>query len=145
MPNDVDRLSNRRAFLMMLMASAFLVWQVPGMDYLDNLAGREMRSVDIIGIVGAIVWALALVALFMTGGRKGGSAETRAALEDELVQANRANAFKIGYLVMLGVAALMFGVSLFNPVTGRDSAHMVLVAGVVAPMYTFAFLERRNA
>ena len=145
MPNETEKLSNRRAFLMMLMASAFLIWQVPAMDYFDGLGETEIRRVDIVGMVGGVAWMIALIALFATGGRKSGSPETRAALEDELVKANRASAVKAGYIVMLGIAALMFALSLFNPVTGRDSAHMVLVAGVVAPMYAFAFLERRNA
>lgn len=145
MTNEVDKLSNRRAFLMMLLASAFLIWQVPSMDYFDGLASGDIQAIDIIGMVGGAIWVTALVILFVTGGRKGGTPEARAALEDELVKDNRARAFKIGYFVMLAIAALMFGLSIFNPVTGRDSAHMVLIAGVVAPMYTFAFLERRNA
>lgn len=144
MLDTVEKQSNRRAFLMMFMASAFLAWQVPAMDFFERFAQGTPRTVDIVGLLGGLAWLVALVILFAKGGRKRGTAAERAALEDELVKANRMAAFRVGYFSMLVVAALMLALSLFTETTPNDVAQIILAIGVVAPMYTFAWLERRN-
>ncbi|MEO1029061.1 MAG: hypothetical protein AAFX02_08405 [Pseudomonadota bacterium] len=145
MPDSVEKQSNRRAFLMMFLASTFLIWQVPAMDFLERMSHGTQRLVDIVAVIGGLLWVVALVGLVRFGGRKTGPAETRAALEDELVQANRATAFRVGYFAMLVATTAMFALAMFGDPSPRDVAHIILIAGVVTPMYAFAFLERRNA
>ena len=144
MPDNIEKQSNRRAFLLMFLASTFLIWQVPAMDFLERMSQGTQRAVDIVAVIGGLLWVVALIALMVTGGRKTGSPATRAALEDELVQANRQTAFRTGYFAMLGTTTAMFGVAMFGDPSPRDLVHIILVAGVVTPMYAFAFLERHN-
>ncbi len=147
MNQDPELASRRRRILLMVMASAFLVWQVPGMDFFERLAGAGGSTASSVAVAGFAVWAIALVALLASG--KGflwsASKQMRYVLEDELVKANRSTAFLIGYLVTLAAAVLMFAVSLYWPVSGTEAAHLIMVLGVVAPMYAFALLDRFNA
>jgi len=147
MPDEIERRSLRRRILLMVMASAFLVWQVPAMDFFDGIAGRENPLFRIASLAGFLVWAAGLVMLFTYGrvARGVDAPEITAALEDELVRSNRRRAFTAGYAVSLATSAVVFAASLFWPITGSDAAHLVLVAAVVAPMYAFAVLERINA
>lgn len=147
MHDEIEYRSLRRRLLLMLMASAFLVWQVPAMDFFEGLAGVDDRAIRFASLAGFLIWAASLVFLLTSGrvARRGARPEVTAALEDELVRSNRGKAFAVGYAVALATAAVVFGASLFWPVSGSDAAHLVLVAAVVAPMYAFAVLERVNA
>ena len=147
MTSRVEALSRRRQVVLMVMASAFLVWQVPYMDMFAGASGAERSLADMVSLMGFLVWALGLVILLVSGRTLARelSRENRAALEDELVRWNRSRAFTVGYGVALLTAAVMFAVSVFQPVSGADAAHVILVAAVVAPMYAFVLLERLNA
>ncbi len=147
MADGLERASLARRVVLMVMASAFLVWQVPHMDMFERLAGDSHGVARSLSTFGFLVWIAALVALLYSGRllARRLSSEARAALEDELVAWNRGRAFTIGYAVALIAAAVMFAISLYQPVSGADAAHVVLVAAVVAPMYAFAVLERINA
>ena len=131
----------------MVMASACLVWQVPAMDFFARVSGAAQPVLTGLSLAGVLVWAAWLLYLLVRWRPLllRGDARVTAALEDELVRANRAKSFSIGYFVALAVAALMFALSLFLPVTGTDAAHVVLVVTVVAPIYAFVVLERINA
>lgn len=145
--DDIEKKSSQRRILMMVMASAFLTWQVPGMDFFAAVAAGERGLSGTVAAIGFVVWAGTLLWLLASGSRvsRNTTAATRSALEDELVRANRAKAFIIGYVVAVTSAAAVFLASLYLPVTGTDAAHLVMVLAVVAPMYAFAVLERINA
>jgi hypothetical protein len=147
MNDELEFRSRRRRIVLLLMASAFLVWQVPGMDFFNAIVAGDRRLAGIVSVGGFLVWALGLVTLLATG--KGYARivrpEVRAALEDELVRSNRSRAFTVGYIVALVSAALLFGISLFLPVSGTDAAHLIMVVAVVAPIYAFVILEHINA
>ncbi|WP_017932391.1 hypothetical protein [Robiginitomaculum antarcticum] len=146
MTTDIERLSARRSFLLMFTASAFLIWQVPGMDFFSRIADGPMQAIDLIALSGAFLWIIALLWLLLTQRKYSKlSADENAMLEDELVKANRVKSLIFGYWAMLVVAVIMFVAGLAWKATGFDAAHMVIVAGVVVPMYSFAWLERRNA
>lgn len=142
-----EQAASRRRILLMVMASAFLVWQVPAMDFFERLSseGGEVRA--IVAVIGFLVWAVALVALFATGkGFIWGTNKTiRSVLEDELVKANRVKAFIFGYSVALIASVLLFTASLYWPVTGTEASHLIMVLAVVAPMYAFVWLDRDDA
>jgi hypothetical protein len=147
MYDEIENRSLRRRVLLMVMASAFLVWQVPAMDFFDGIAGVDNTAIRFVTLGGFLVWAAALVFLFAFGrvARRDAGPEITAALEDELVRSNRSKAFTVGYAASLATSAAVFSASLFWPITGSDAAHLVLVSAVVAPMYAFAVLERVNA
>jgi hypothetical protein len=147
MNDEIESRSVRRRILLMVMASAFLVWQIPGMDFLGEISAENPRASQWAAIAGFLVWAAALVFLLYSGrvATRTKNAAVAAALEDELVRANRSRAFIIGYFAALAIATIVFTMSLFLPITGRDAAQLILVGAVVIPMYAFAILERVNA
>ena len=147
MNDEIESRSLRRRILLMVNASAFLVWQIPGMDFVADFSVDNLRVSGLISIAGFLIWAGALVFLLFNGRIASRSTDPKveAALEDELVRSNRSRAFMVGYFVTLSAAAIVFVLSLFVPVTGRDAAQLVLVAAVVVPIYAFAILERTNA
>ena len=144
MPINSDKLSHRRRLLLLLIASAFLVWQVPAMDAFDRMAGSTKDVSDLIAIGGFITWALALVALLAIGRRLKPGALQTAMLEDELVHANRRKAFLAGYVGMMVVSAALFALGMFVPATAIDAAQAFLVTGVVVPIYAFVILDARH-
>lgn len=147
MSNEVERQSRRRRVLLMIMASGFLVWQIPSMDLFARLADGASPVARAVSLAGLLIWAAGLVFLLSKSRylvRKA-SAQERAALEDELVQANRARAFSAGYWAMLVAAGALFAAHQYWPLSGGDIAQLVLMAGVAVPLYAFAILERVNA
>ncbi len=147
MNNEIESKSLQRRILLMVLASAFLIWQVPGMDFLGKAVVENRTVAALIAGTGFVVWAGALIYLFATG--RGASRRrdphVASALEDELVQLNRSKAFSTGYWVTLLAAASLFLLSLFQPLTGNEAAHLILVIAVVTPIYAFVVLERSNA
>ena len=144
MLDDAEKQSNRRANLIIAMASALLIVQVPSMDVFQGASTHDFHFT----IFGAVLSTISIIGgiwVVVRGGNNQGTPATQAALEDELVKANRSTAMHVGYFAMLGATVLLFLLSLFSSPTARDVAHIILVTGVVAPMYTFGFLERRNA
>lgn len=147
MNDEIESRSLRRRIVLMIMASAFLAWQIPGMDFIGNIAAGNDTVAGLISGTGFLVWAGALVFLLVTGRPSAASANPKvsAALEDELVRSNRSRSFVIGYAVTLTTSVLVFGLNLVRPISGLDAAHLILVAAVAAPMYAFVVLERANA
>lgn len=145
MVDEVEKYSRRRRRLMIGMGIAFLAWQLTGMEVVNDFASGDRRAVRYVSLFAFAVWALVLVRLMRLRSMRGASAEARAALDDELVRANRARAFQTGYMVMLGVAAVMFTASLFLTIPGNAAAQVILVSGIVAPMFSFAWLEGKGA
>lgn len=147
MNDEIELRSHRRRIVLMILASAFLIWQVPGMDFLGNAVVENRPVAAAIAGGGFVVWAAALIYLFAAGriASRRGDPGVASALEDELVQSNRARAFSAGYWVTLLAAAALFLLSLFQPVGGNEAAHLILVVAVVTPIYAFVVLERSNA
>lgn len=139
---NIERIAMRRRFGLMLCASAFLVWQVPMMDFSEQLAAGDDMMKTIISLAGFAVWIVTLLMLVGPWRPFKRDAKVEAALNDELTRANRAKAFIAGYVVMLVASAGLFALSHFEGVGGMDAAHIILVLGVAIPLYAFAFLER---
>ena len=147
MPTETEKRSSLRRLVMMVMASAFLVWQVPTMDFFDRVASDASVAARLLSISGFVVCAVALFLWVMLGriAARGASASVASALEDELVKLNRSRAVLTGYAVAIFMSAVIFGVSLFQPVTGREASHLILVVAIVTPIYAFVFLDRERA
>lgn len=142
--SDVDKLSARRRWLLVIMGLSFLIWQVSDLEIAGQAGGALQDGISAAGLVGALVWIGALVALLLTFKRGQLAKPVRDALEDELVRANRRTAFAIGYGVMIVAAAGLFVLSIFVDIIAKDALNGVLVAGIVGPMFAFAWLEGRG-
>lgn len=147
MTRSVESLSRRRAFIMMLMASTYLTWQVPSMDWVRSFEDGNRRLSDLVADLGQIGFALIMLTLVFTSRQLLPKLTKRdqAVLEDELVKANRRSAMQTGYLVMMLMAAFLFLLSRYQPISGNDVARILLCMGVAAPLYRFAFLELKDA
>src|SRR5436190_15777674 len=137
-----ERLQRRRAAVMWLQALLFLIWQAnffstPHADF------SQLRNVDQVKISAFVVWAAALLVLIATGGGWLRSKEVRALLNDETTQVNRRFALMVGYWAAMISAFALYVTSLFTEVRLVEAIHIVLSAGVIAPLMTFAQLERR--
>ncbi|MEM5516023.1 hypothetical protein WNY37_03610 [Henriciella sp. AS95] len=145
MTDEVEKYSRRRRCLLVAMALAFIVWQAAGFGIFDDIVGGDRRFVRVISIVAPVIWAGILI--WLVGGKamRDASASTQTALDDELVRANRAQAFTTGYWATLIASALVFAVSLFVQIPAHEAVQIVLITGVVAPMFAFAWLEGKGA
>lgn len=140
--NDTEKASKRRRIGVMVAASAFLAWQVPLMDASERLVSEANVIATVVSVVGFVVWILVLLWLIGPWRPFTGDARLRDALNDELTQANRKRAFLIGYVAMMLCSGALLIVALLVPVKGIEAAHLILVVGVVAPLYSFVSLER---
>jgi hypothetical protein len=132
-----DMLARRRQWLLLCAALGFLIWQLP------PLAGRLVppRALLPLGLAGFLLFfgSLAAVWLWTWQVRKAGA---WAAVEDELTRHNRLVAFNTGFWAMLILSAGLLVAAQSVAIRAADAAHLILVAGVVAPMFRFASLER---
>jgi hypothetical protein len=135
-----DRLARRRARILPVFAVIFVAWQA---NYLA-LPPESGRAVDHVKIAAWLVWALALLVLLATGGMGFRSREVRALLNDESTRENRRTAYAYGYWAAVGSAVGLYGVGMFEPVSGREAVHVVVTAAVAAALLTFGALERRS-
>ncbi len=147
MPSKIDKLIRRRAMLMMFLASTYLIWQVPSMDWIKSIEDGPRRISDHIADFGQLAWAVGLLCLIFVFRRSltRASSEDKIAMEDELVQSNRLKAMRVGYLALIAVATILFIVTRFKIASADDIARTMLAVGVAAPLYAFAFLELKDA
>jgi len=147
MSHSVESVSRRRALIMMLVASSYLIWQVPSMDWVRSFEDGNRRMSDNIADLGQIFFSLGLLALVFTFRKllPKMAQKDQDILEDELVKANRQRAMKAGYLVMIFMAMFLFLSSRFHSITGNDVARIILCIGIAIPLYCFAFLELKDA
>lgn len=134
-----DRLTRKRAAMLPMLAIIFLAQQAA---YFSDSHGGT-RLVDHVKVGAWLLLSVALLLALATGGYWFRSRAVRALMEDEVTHANRAEAFKIGFLVtMLGGIALYFVDQLW-PMTGREAIHLLVTAGIATAIIAFGALERR--
>lgn len=135
-----DRLSRKRARVMLLLAIVFVTQQAA---YVSSRIEDGARAVDHVKIGAWLILSIVLLLLLTTGGAWLRSRAVRALMEDEVTRANRAEAFRLGFLVTMIAGILLYVVTLFEPVAGRDSIHILMSVGLVAALIRFGMLERR--
>lgn len=144
---NTENLSRQRALILMFLASTYLVWQVPSMDWIADANSTTRSWADNIANAGQVLWALALLILLVKGKRmfKRLSSSAQAVLEDDLVKSHRSKAFKVGYLVLMIAIFGLFIMTRFLPMTGSDMSRLIMAIGVATPLYAFALMELRDA
>jgi len=147
MTDPVETLSMRRRIILMLLASSYLIWQVPSMDWVRGPETGARRLADNLADLGQLGFVIAMVALLYTGRKlfPRASKSTQAALEDDLVKSNRLAATKFGYIALMIASIILFLISGYMELNGRDVARLLLAIGVAVPIYSFVILERVNA
>ncbi len=135
-----DRLSRIRARMMLALAAIFVTQQ--GAYLMARVEGGA-RTVDHVKTGAWLVLSIVLLLLLATGGAWLRPRNVRALMEDEVTRANRAEAFRLGFLATMIAGILLYVVTLFEPVAGRDAIHILMSIGLVAALIRFGMLERR--
>jgi hypothetical protein len=136
---EADRLSRRHARMLPFLVVIFLTQQAS--YFIDP--GDGSRTVDHVKI-GA--WLVLSIGLLLTLTRHGFWLErrgVRALLDDEVTRANRAAAAQLGFFATMLTAIAMYFAVQFEPVSARETIHLLVTVGIVAALLRFAFLERR--
>ena len=88
--------------------------------------------------------SIVLLLVLATGGAWLQPKSVRALMDDEVTRANRAEAFRLGFLATMIAAILLYVVTLFEPVAGRDAIHILIVDRPSSrALIRFGMLERR--
>jgi len=134
-----EQLSRRRARALPVLGILFLTQQVT----FFTGAGSGERTVDHVQIGAWLVLSIVLLLALTTGGGWIYSKRVRDLANDESTRAHRADAFQWGFIAAMGACILMYGISLFEPVGGREAVHMVMTIGLATALIRFGWLERR--
>jgi protein-S-isoprenylcysteine O-methyltransferase Ste14 len=133
-----DRLTSRRARVSTVLAIFFV------MSMLSSLGTDvPLSRPETVKLSAWIVWAAALLLLLATGGGLTRGATVRGLLNDESTIENRRNAMVAGFWATVLTAFVLYGISLFAEISGRDAIRVMLTAAVATSVLRFGALERR--
>lgn len=136
-----DRLVARRARMMPALAAMFVAQQA---SYFTGTRMDEgTRLVNYVAIAGWLVLSIVLLTGLAAGFDWFKSAQFRALINDESTRANRADAFRLGFLATMIAALLLYVISLFEPLGARAAIHILMTAGIAVALLRFGLLERR--
>lgn len=136
-----DRLVQRRARMIPAMVAIFLAQQAS--YFSGTRLGEGDRLVDHVAIGGWLALSIVLLLALATGGFWRRSANVRALMNDESTRANRDDAFRVGFLITMAGAIVLYVVSLFEQMSARETIHLVMTIGIAAALLRFGMLERR--
>ena len=140
---EADRLSRRRARMLPLLAVIFITQQAAYVTERYEGAGAAVRTVDHVKIGAWLILSVVLLLALTTGGFWFKSREVRALLDDEVTRAHRAAALQLGFVVTMVAAFAMYLLIQFEPISARDSIHLLVTIGIGTALVRFGMLERR--
>lgn len=135
-----DRLGRRRARMLPVLAVIFISQQA---SYFSARVEDGMHTVDHVKIAAWLVLSIVLLLSLATGGFWLKPKRVRALLDDEVTRANRAEAFRIGFLLTMVACIALYFLSFFEPLGGRDAVHILMSVGIATALVVFGALERR--
>jgi hypothetical protein len=135
-----DRLSRSRARLLPALAVIFLTQQ--GSFFFSRIQDGE-RLVDHVNIGAWLLLSVVLLLMLMTGGAWIQRRAVRALLNDEVSQANRTAAMRVGFIASMFGGVFLYVLTFLETVTGRDAIHLLMTIGIGAALLRFGALERR--
>ena len=134
-----ERLSKKRSRMLFVLAALFLSQQVTYFSGMHDAA----RAVDHVKIAAWLVLSIVLLLMLASGGAWLRSAEVRALLNDEATREHRRTGLVNGFWAACLTAITIYAVDMFEPISGRDTVHIILTVAIAAALLTFARLERR--
>jgi hypothetical protein len=134
-----DRLTRKRARMLPFLAIIFLTQQAA--YFADT--NPQARMVDHVKVGAWLVLSVVLLLLLATGGALLRPKAVRALMDDEVTRANRAEAFRIGFLVTMIVGIGLYFLDQVAPMPGRETIHILVTAGIATALIVFGALERR--
>lgn len=137
METDVDkaeRLGRARAILFYLLAAAFLMSGIIGLQARDSLAQLMAWLL--------LAFLVAVNLLPIAGARLG---RLRGLLNDETTRTHRQRSFVVGFWVSIASAAMLAVLSQSFPIAGEDMARTIVTLSLSAALVSFATLELKAA
>jgi hypothetical protein len=136
---QADRLSRRRARMMLPLALIFIVQQA---TFLDRKA-NDHRLVSWVHTTGWVILAAVILGGLLSGGFWFKPKAVRALMEDEVTRDNRHRALSLGFVLAMVSAMILFVIDRFEPIDGATAIHLILSVGLGAALARFSMLERR--
>ena len=133
------QLSRRRARMLPALAVIFIAQQGAYFAEPDGAA----RLVDHVKIGAWLLLSVVLLLALATGGFWLKPKPVRALMDDDVTRANRADAFRLGFLVTMAGAILLYLLNFLEPLSGREAIHLLVTIGIATALLRFAMLERR--
>jgi hypothetical protein len=134
-----DRLTRRRARMMPVLAIIFIAQQAAYFAEPD----AAVRLVDHVKIAAWMLLSIVLLLALATGGFWLKPKGVRALMDDEVTRANRAEAFRLAFFTTMAAAILLYFLSLFETIEGREAVHLLTTVGIATALLRFGYLERR--
>jgi protein-S-isoprenylcysteine O-methyltransferase Ste14 len=94
-------------------------------------------------MVAWLVWAVALLFLVAIGGGLFRGKMIRGLLNDEVTVENRRTALITGFWACVVCAFVLYVISLFEPITGREAIRILLSTAIGGAAIRFGTLERK--
>ena len=138
----VERLSNRRAQALPVMALMFL-WQQ--LIFLTNYTEEGTRGVDRFKAIAWVAVSVMLLLALLTNRFWFRNPAVWAQLDDEATRFHRAEALRVGFIAAMAACILLYFTAFFEPLTARATIHIIMTCGIGAALIRFAMLERRAA
>jgi hypothetical protein len=135
-----DALSKRRARMLPALAVIYLSQQA---SYLSWNADHDHRGVTMVKISAWLLLSAVLLAGIATKGFWLEKRAVRDLIDDELSQANRIEAMRVGFILAMAACIGVYILTMFEIVSGRDAVHIVLSVGLAAALIRWGWLERR--
>lgn len=132
-----DRLSRRRVRILTALMVVF------GVQQANVSLNPPTRLVEIVGLCGWLMMAAALLFVLRTGGMLLRSQELRRLTNDEVTQANRAEAYEWGFTAAICGAILLSLVAAFTATPVLIALRLVILLGLFTAIFRFVQLERR--
>lgn len=137
--DQADRLSRRRARMMLPLALIFIVQQA---TFLNEKA-NDHRLVSWVHTIAWVVLAAVILAGLLSAGFWFKPKALRALMEDEVTRENRYRALSLGFVLAMVSAMILFVVDRFEAIDGATAIHLILSVGLGAALMRFSLLERR--
>jgi len=137
--DTADRLTRKRARMLPFLALIFVTQQI---SYFVE-ADARVRMVDHVKVGAWLLLSVVLLCALATGGFWLKPRSVRALMDDEVTRANRAEAFRIGFLVTMIAGIGLYFLDQFAPMRGRETIHILVTIGIATALIVFGALERR--
>jgi hypothetical protein len=62
---------------------------------------------------------------------------------DESTRAHRSDALRLGFVAIMTLCLVLYGLTFFVPLSGRDTVHLVVSIGLATALLRLGYLERR--
>jgi len=137
-PETAEYFGKRRARMLPALAIIYITQQA---SYITLQQDAAHRSVNDAKISAWLVLSTLLLAALTTKGFWLQPREVRALIDDEVTRANRIEAMRFGFIFAMLTCIVIYFITMFEPVNGRDAVHIVMSDGLGAALIRWGWLE----